>query len=1131
MYKNFTKFFCTPQGYIRKFLLIMKITTILMFATLMQVSATGLAQRITLNQKFTTLKRVFNEINKQTGYNILWSAKKVKNTQVVNVNFENISLREALNRCLDGFPLTYTIENNVIVIREKEKTLADKIVDYFKVIDLTGRITDLNGAPLPGASVMVKGSTLSATADANGDYQIRVPDNDAILIFKYVGFLSQEVKVDGRTKINVQLKEDQQLLTEVAVVGYGTVKKVNLTGSLSILDMSTRENRPLTNASQALQGVSGLWVNQAGGKPGQDGGSIRIRGIGSIGSSGKSDPLVLVDGIEYNINEINPDFIETITVLKDASAAIYGSRAANGVILVTTKTGKKGKTEINYNFSYGIQEATALPDVLWDPIQYMELKNQALINEGKSAASVDYSAAQIAEYKNGMASNPIAYPNLNWFDLVLKNGYIQQHNLRFSGGNDNVLYNIGLGYMDQDGILIDANHANRYTLNANVSANVTQKLRIGTNIVGNYRTYTEPAFGGTSGTATSYYFTRLTRVLPIFTPYTTDGRYGSVVFPTPGRNTIENPLMLLKEGRNVRTPQRVLAKVFADYELPFNLKYSINFGVDRLDGYASVFTPYLVSYHPITGAPNNYNVNPSSYEYNENEVNTSFYHTLDWKKVFAEKHALNAVIGGSFNNFYRKSFSGQIEGYFDNTLTDLSAGSVNPATSGTRTKDVLASYFGRLNYSFADKYLVEAVVRYDGSSRFSEGNKWGAFPSVSAAWRIDQEQFFKNMPSINQLKLRASWGKLGNQAVELYSYLNSVRLGADYSFNNVISPGSSVNAYNDPAISWETTTTTNLGVDLEAWKGLLGITFDVFKRRTTGILRPVNIPYQVGGLTGPQKNVGVVDNAGFDLNLSHRNTINDFSYSFTGGVSYVKNKVVDLKGETIISGRRIIKEGYPIDSYYIYQADGIYQNQQEVDNSPKVSTGVRPGYLKYKDINGDNKIDGNDRVITGRSNPQFTYSFNLNLGYKNFSLTSFFQGIQGIDLYPTVNLAQPFNNGAGVTREWATDAWTPGNPGARLPILTTATGAPEMYSTANSSSFWLQDGSYLRLKSLQLKYDFKQNWVSKLSLNKVALFVNAENLVTFTSFKGFDPEKDIKSDNFYEYPTLKTFSFGINATF
>ncbi|HEY0771590.1 MAG TPA: SusC/RagA family TonB-linked outer membrane protein, partial [Sphingobacteriaceae bacterium] len=305
----------------------------------------------------------------------------------------------------------------------------------------------------------------------------------------------------------------------------------------------------------------------------------------------------------------------------------------------------------------------------------------------------------------------------------------------------------------------------------------------------------------------------------------------------------------------------------------------------------------------------------------------------------------------------------------------------------------------------------------------------------------------------------------------------------------------------------------------------------VFKKRTSGILRPVGIPQQVGGLTGPQKNVGVVDNTGYDLNISHRNKLNDFSYEFLGGVSFVKNKVVDLDGETIITGRRIIKEGYPIDSYYIYQADGIYQNQQEVDNSAKVSTGVKPGYLRYRDINGDNKIDGNDRVITGRSNPQYTYSFALNFGYKRLSLNSFFQGVQGIDLYPTVNWGQPFNNGAGVTKEWVTDAWTSQNPAARLPILTTATGAPEMYSTANSSSFWLQNGSYLRLKSLQLKYDISEQWISKISLSKLSLFANAENLLTLTKFEGFDPEKNIKSDNFYEYPTLKTFNFGINATF
>lgn len=1130
MYKNFTIFLCTATGYTRKFLLIMKITTILILAALMQVSASGLAQRITLNQKSIALKHVFNEINKQTGYNILWSAEKVKSNQKVDVNFNNLPLKEALDKCLEGLSLTYTIEDKIVVIREREKSFIDRFIDRLNDIEVTGKVTDQSGNPIPGVYVTIKGTNQTVSTNVNGKYSIVVSDPNSTLIYKYVGLISQEIKIENRTQIDVILKEDQQQLTEVAVVGYGVTKKVNLTGSISVLNMATRENRPLTNASQALQGVSGLWVNQAGGKPGQDVGTIRIRGVSQIGSSGNNNPLVLVDGIEYPLGEINPDFIETITVLKDASAAIYGSRGANGVILVTTKAGKSGKTEINYNFNYGIQNATALPDVLWDPIQYMQLKNQALINEGKSAAAVDYSEAQIKEYQNGMSTNPYAYPNNNWFDLVLKNGYLQQHNIRLSGGTDKILYNIGLGYMDQDGILIDANHANRYTLNTNVSSNITDKLKVGANIIGNYRSYTEPAFGGNGGNATNYYFTRLTRVLPIFTPYTEDGRWGSVVFPTPGRNTIENPLMLLKEGRDFRTPQRILAKVFADYELPFNLKYGINFGIDRLDGYASVFTPLAISYHPITGAPNNYNINPNSYEYNENEVNMSFYQTLGWDKTLGGSHTISAVLGTSYNNFYRKSFNGQIEGYFDNTLTDLSAGSINPTTSGTRTKDVLASYFGRLNYNFKDRYLVEAIVRYDGSSRFSDKNKWGAFPSVSAAWRIDQENFFKSK-TVDQLKIRGSWGKLGNQAVDLYSYLNAVRLGADYSFNNVINSGASVNAYNDPGISWETTTTTDFGIDAEAWKGMLGITFDVFKKRTSGILRPVSIPQQVGGLTGPTKNVGVVDNTGFDLNLSHRNNIGKFNYEISGGVSYVKNKVVDLGGETIISGRRIIKEGFPIDSYYIYQADGIYQNQQEVDNSAKISTAVKPGYIRYKDINGDNKIDGNDRIITGRSTPQYTYSFNVNLGYKNLSLTSFFQGVQGIDLYPTVNLAQPFNNGAGVTKEWATDSWTPQNPGARLPILTTATGTPEMYSTANSSSFWLQDGSYLRLKSLQLKYDFQQKWISKIALKKLVLFVNAENLVTFTKFKGFDPEKDIKSDTFYEYPTLKTFNFGINATF
>ncbi|MGX5819837.1 SusC/RagA family TonB-linked outer membrane protein [Chitinophaga lutea] len=1100
----------------------------------MTATAKSYAQKVSLTEQNVSLERVFSRIKKQTGYTFIYTLADLQKARKVSLSFSEAPLDIVMNAALSDQPLTWTLFNNMIIIKEKPAALPAllPIVEQSLAVAVSGRVTNEAGEPLIGASVHEKGTQNNAVCGTDGSFKLNVSGPGATLVISYIGYKTQEIVVGTQTSFAIRLQTANSELTDVVVVGYGTRKKVNLTGSLSVLDMKTVENRPITNASQALHGVSGLWVNQAGGKPGQDVGDIRIRGVGTFGAAGNS-PLVLVDGVEYNLNELNPDFIDNITVLKDASAAIYGSRAANGVILVTTKQGRKGeRAEVNYSFSYGTQEPTFLPDVVWDPIQYMTMKNQALINEGKSPSAVDYSDAQIQEYKNGMATNPWAYPNVNWFNLVMKNGYLQQHNLRISGGTDKVVYNIGLGFMDQDGILIDANHANRYSLNINVSAQVSKRLKMGASIVGNYRVYSEPPFGSP---ATKYYFNRLLRVLPIFTPYTQDGRYGSSVFQTPGRNTIENPLMLLKEGQNDHFVQRNLVKINADYKLPFDITYSATVGLDKLDGKAETFVPYLQTFHPITGVPNNYNVNPYSYNYDENRIGLSLYHTLNWQRKITGGHDVQAMLGSSYNSFRYSSFSGQTEGYFDNTLTDLDVGKLNQKALGSVTNDRLLSYFGRVNYTYRDKYLLEAVLRYDGSSRFAAGNRWGAFPSLSAGWRVDQEPFLKGIRKIDLLKVRASWGKLGNQDVPYFSYLPSVGLGYDYPFNNVLNPGAATTAYSDPSISWETTTSYNAGVDFSLWNGLLGGSIDVFKRRTSDILRPVNIPDQVGGLTGPRRNVGVMDNDGIDLVLSHRNKVGDFTYEVSGGVSHVRNKVVDLKGEVIISGRKIVKEGYALDSWYVYDAEGIYQTAEEVAGSAKVSNAVKPGYLRYRDVVKDGKIDGNDRVIMGSSIPKYTYSFNVNVGYKSVRLETFWQGVQGINHYPSFNLVAPFNNGAGVTKEWATDSWTPERRNARLPLLTTATGAPEIFSAANASSFFLQDGSFLRLKNIQLKYDVAKSLLSRINIQKASIFVNAENLVTFTKFRGFDPEKSVSSDagsdDIYEYPTLKTMSLGLNVTF
>jgi len=1096
---------------------LMRLTILLVIISTLHASAFVNAQKhVTINVHQEPLDRIFTVIQKKTGYRFFFNYGDVRKLGKSDLKVTDALLSDILDKLLDGKMSYRIIEPDMIVITDKDQAGPGKI-------DISGTVYTEKGEPFPGVSVQVKGSKAGAITNERGNFSLTVPA-DALLEVSYVGYETQQIAVQGARKFTIRLSPVSAGMNEVVVVGYGTSKKANLTGSLATLDMKEKENTPITNASQALHGMPGLWVNQAGAQPGLDVATIRIRGIGTLNNN---DPLVLVDGIEYDMNEVNPAFIESITVLKDASAAIYGSRAANGVILVTTKAGKKGKMQTDYSYSYATQKPTYLPDVVWDPIQYMQMKDQAEINQGTAAASVDYTQAQIDQYKQGMVSDPLAYPDINWFKTVLKNGYLQQHNLRFSGGSDKISYNIGLGYMDQDGILIAANHANRYTVDINVSANASERLKIGADLIGNFRTYTEPAFGAPN--PTNYYFTRLMRVLPIFGTYTHDGRYASTVFGTPGRNTIENPIMLLKEGSYNNQIQRTLLKLYADYRLPFNVHYNINFGVDRQNAYTTNFVPYLVTYNPVTLAPNNFNINPASTNWDNDNLNLNFYQTLNWDKRISD-HSISLMAGESYNNFGSNAFNGHAEGYFDNTLTDLAAGSTNMTASGTSTKDVLVSYFGRLSYSYKDKYLLEGILRYDGSSRFADGRRWGTFPSVSAGWRIDKETFIQLPSAFDLLKLRASWGKLGNQAVPLYSYLNTVNIGSaySYSFNNTVSSGAATTAYNDPNLSWETTTDYNGGLDISLWKGKLQATVDVFKRRTSGILMAIQIPAQIGELKGPTENVGVVDNTGYEIGLLHHNNIGNVTFEVGGNISYVKNNVVSLRDQSIISTNRITEAGHPINSYYLYQATGIYQTQAQIDGSAKFSNAVKPGYLQYKDQDKSGTLDGNDRIVVGSSSPKYTYGFNLNIGYKHFQLTSFWQGVQGGSIYPSLNFAWPFNNGAGVTKQWINGSWTPTNTTAKLPILTTATGATENFQP---STFWLRSASYLRLKDLQLRYDLPDALASKLTAHKIAVFIDANNILTFAGYKDFDPEKNETNDNLYEYPSVKTLSCGLNVTF
>ncbi len=655
--------------------------------------------------------------------------------------------------------------------------------------------------------------------------------------------------------------------------------------------------------------------------------------------------------------------------------------------------------------------------------------------------------------------------------------------------------------------------------------NVSKRLKVGLTMDGYYRNYTQPFYTDT--------WSYLSRALPILTDTLADGRYGNSWLRTPGRNNWENPRMLAYNGLYTKVVQRFLSTVFAEYKLPFDITYNIKFGVDKYDGLLTGFTPRMQTFNPKTGAAINWNAPataPRSSKEDFNNMNIHFYNTLNWQHQFAGKHNVSAMFGSSYDNFDADNWATSMYGYLDRTLDAFDAGTVWNATNGNVTRDVLESYFGRLNYDYDGKYLFEVTFRSDGSSRFNPQNRWSTFPSASAGWRIDKESFFQSK-FINLLKLRVSAGQMGNQAVALYSNKPTVELGEDYSFGGTLNSGAANKSYADPDIHWETTTTYNAGADINLWDNRIALTVDAYKKRTTDILREVNIPAQIGNLAGPKQNVGTVDNTGIEFTMQYKNNVGALDYSLYGSVSYNKNEVVDLNGEIIYgSDGTITKAGTMIDAFYVLQADGIFQTQDEVNHHAKQSVNTKPGYIKFRDVNGDNIINGDDRVIVNASPqmPKYTYGFGFSLGFKGVSLTTAFQGIAGVKVLPTANLAYPFNNGANATKEWATDAWTPENPGARLPIVTTSTGSLDNYQR---STFWIRDNSYLRMKNIQLGYALPERWLSKVKISKLSIFVNAQNLFTISKYKDFDPEAILDRTTLYSYPMLKTYNGGLNVTF
>ncbi len=972
---------------------------------------------------------------------------------------------------------------------------------------VTGKVFDGKGETLPGVSIKLKNTSTGSVTDVNGNFSIQVPDLTGTLVFVYIGYKPVEMPISSRTAINVTLEAESTALNEVVVVGFGTQKKVNLTGSVSTINSEQLTMRPVGQTSAALQGMAaGVTVVQNSGRPGNDDGTIRIRGIGTLSSS---NPLVLIDGIEGSMNSIDPNLIESISVLKDAaSSAIYGSRAGNGVILVTTKRAKSNQLGVNYNTYLGKQDPTNLPDMV-NAIDHLEMTNQAYVSAGLPPL---YSATLINNYKTQGAANPDQFPDTDWQKLVLQgSGFMQSHFLSLNGGGEKIRFLTSFGYLDQKGILENTDFK-RLTLRNNADIRFSDKLNMKIDLQLLTSTTRQP------GPGTSSIFHWMNRIPANQPGLFTNGNYGegwNGVNPIAqtqigGVRKSNNPYALLNASLSYSPLSWLTAEVTAAPKLAGSFD---NFFVTAMTTYNANGT---VAFKSPAIADLTQNSSKSLYN--------NFRGTLTAAKAIGF-HNVKLLAGASREDFQNDGFGAYRENFILPQYPILNTGSSSTQqNNGTASEWALQSFFGRLNYDFKSRYLLEVNGRYDGSSRFAEGNKYGFFPSVSAGWRVSEEKFMSGIKNvINEMKFRGSWGQLGNQDIGTYPFTTTVTSGS-YTMNKQIVNIAALNTMANENITWETTEMTNVGVDMTLFDNLT-LSAEYFTRKTKDILLQLTIPMSIG-LAPPYQNAGTVENKGWELSMGYRNKIRDFNYNVNLNLSDVKNKILDLKGIKSIdpSLPQVNQEGYAINSFYGLEALGFFQTDAEAKAAPTQFGTVKAGDIRFKDQNGDGKINDNDYLPIGSPIPRYTYSANINTSWKGLSLGLFLQGVGKANGLLYQQGIMPFWNG-GTVQEQHKNSWTPTNTNAAFPRLAWSDSNNQQIST-----FWVKDASYLRLKNIQLGYQLPASVVSKVKLKGARLYVNGANLFTMDNFwDGYDVEAPIGRGS--EYPQVKVYSFGLDANF
>jgi TonB-linked SusC/RagA family outer membrane protein len=1076
---------------------------------------------IKLAKKKFLLVELFTVVEMQASVKFAYDVTELNVRESIQISTGKLRLKQLLAEISKQSGATFQWSKNIVTVIPPAKMPAAIPKVSENRTGITGKVVDKNGQPVARAAVIVKGTSTGTTTDENGIFKINANPGDVLQI-SYVGYRTYEVKVTNTSDLSIVMDEIKPLLNEVIVVAYGTQKKTNLTGAVGVVKMEEMATRPITNTSQALQGtVAGVYALQASGKPGDDGTVIDVRGVGTFGDN---TPLVLIDGVPGNINDVNAVDVQSMSVLKDAaSSSIYGSRAANGVILITTKKGTAGRLNINYSAYTGTQKPTRLPHVL-NSVDYATLYNEASVNSG---GGIKYPDSIIAKYK---AHNDPMYPDIDYFKVYYGNAKIQNHRLSLTGGSDNINYAFMLGHLDQDGVLVGTNYKKTdFRTNLDGYFLKDKKLRISTKLAGNFGAKNEP----TDLWNAQWYAT----LAPIHPLQNAAGQWVSV-------NGERNYYGEIKEGSTAQSNRYYFSgQVDAEYKIAGGLSAQLTYGYNVTSQKDKAFHANVTLFNEsgtTTNLASNLNVK------NETDVQTLLTSLLKYNRSFG-KHDVSLIGGYSEEEFLYDWESGYRSNFVNNQQRVLNLGDPATQTNNSGSYDLgLRSYFGRLNYAFDGKYLFEANIRRDGSSRFARENQWGTFPSFSAGWVLSREEFIKNLSWLNFLKLRASWGRLGNQNIKpYYNGSDILSTGQNYSLGGSLYSGVAITQMTNKQLTWETAQQLDYGVDLVV-KNDFEITADWFDKRTRNLLLIQPIPLTMAE-AAPYANAGEVQNKGIEAAVTWKKSFsNGLKIRATANASHIVNKITKMYVAEVLTSPKATKVGAAINSFYGYQMDGIYQmadftwqnnsdpNIPYANRTYTLKPGVvqvanynaQPGDIKYKDMGKDNIVDmNNDRTIIGSQFPDVTYGFNFNAEWKGFDMSFFLQGVQGIQGYTYFEIATPFSGFANMG-DWWMNRWTPENPSNTLPRLTLDGVRNNIHS-----SFYVENASYLRMKNIELGYSLNPHILSKAGIKSLRLYGNIQNAFTVTKFKGFDPEQKNDQVRAEAFPQVRVMTMGVNVNF